>query len=80
MDCLGAAASSAQSRAKPAGYIDVSPTSFDAVVADGQMPGTKRVYPRTVADRLKMDAAFDALHTTTTRVSATLLPHRVAGT
>jgi hypothetical protein len=31
------------------------------MVADGRMPGPKRINARTVWDRLKVDAAFDAL-------------------
>jgi len=49
------------SRTEAAAYIGVSPTLFDAMVADGRMPGPKRINARTVWDRLKVDAAFDAL-------------------
>ena len=49
------------SRTEAAAYIGVSPTLFDAMVADGRMPGPKRINSRTVWDRLKLDAAFDAL-------------------
>ncbi|MGC2223368.1 MAG: hypothetical protein WA624_13910 [Methylocella sp.] len=49
------------SRTEAAAYIGVSPTLFDAMVADGRMPRPKRINARTVWDRLKLDAAFDAL-------------------
>ena len=48
-------------RVKAAAYIDVSPTTFDAMVRDGLMPPPKSIGRRKVWDRRKLDEAFDAL-------------------
>jgi predicted DNA-binding transcriptional regulator AlpA len=42
-------------------YVGISPTKFDALVADRRMPQPKRIDGRKVWDRLSLDAAFDAL-------------------
>jgi len=44
-----------------AAYIDVSPSKFDQMVADGRMPKPKTIDARRVWDRLKVDKAFTAL-------------------
>jgi predicted DNA-binding transcriptional regulator AlpA len=49
------------SRAQAAAYVGVSPTLFDRMVTDHKMPKPVRIYGRTVWDRRKVDAAFDAL-------------------
>ncbi|HEY3909477.1 MAG TPA: hypothetical protein VGM07_06260 [Stellaceae bacterium] len=49
------------SRAQSAEYIGVGTTKFDEMVADGRMPGRKRIDGRTVWDRIALDAAFAAL-------------------
>ena len=49
------------SRVQAAEYIGVGVTKFDEMVDDGRMPRPKRIDGRTVWDRLKLDAAFDAL-------------------
>lgn len=49
------------SRVQAAGYVGVSPTLFDAMVADGRMPRPKRVNARIIWDRLALDEAFAAL-------------------
>ena len=49
------------SRVQAAEYIGVGVTKFDEMVDDGRMPKPKRIDGRTVWDRLKLDAAFDAL-------------------
>ncbi len=49
------------SREEAAAYVGISPSLFDLMVKDGRMPGPKRINSRTVWDRLKLDAAFDAL-------------------
>lgn len=49
------------SRVEAAAYIGVSPTMFDEMVKDSRMPTPKRINSRTVWDRKKLDAAFDAL-------------------
>jgi len=49
------------SREQAAAYIGVSPSLFDAMVKDGRLPQPKRINARVVWDRLKLDAAFDAL-------------------
>jgi predicted DNA-binding transcriptional regulator AlpA len=49
------------SRVQAAAYIGVSPTLFDAMVADGRMPKPTRINSRVVWDRVKLDEAFAAL-------------------
>jgi predicted DNA-binding transcriptional regulator AlpA len=52
------------SRDEAAAYIGVSPSLFDILVKDGRMPSPKRINSRVVWDRLKLDAAFEALDDT----------------
>lgn len=49
------------SRVEAAAYIGVSPTLFDSMVGDGRMPKPKPMNARMVWDRLRLDAAFEAL-------------------
>ncbi|MDX2265390.1 MAG: hypothetical protein NW215_10510 [Hyphomicrobiales bacterium] len=49
------------SRTQAAAYVGVSPSLFDAMVADGRMPKPKRVNARVIWDRHALDAAFAAL-------------------
>lgn len=49
------------SRVQAAAYVGVSPSLFDEMVADGRMPGPKRINARTVWDRTQVDEAFAAL-------------------
>jgi excisionase family DNA binding protein len=49
------------SRREAAAYVGVSPTTFDAMVADGQMPKPKHIGTRRVWDRRRVDEAFDEL-------------------
>jgi predicted DNA-binding transcriptional regulator AlpA len=49
------------SREQAAAYVGVSPSLFDTLVKDGRMPSPTRINTRTVWDRIKLDAAFDAL-------------------
>jgi predicted DNA-binding transcriptional regulator AlpA len=49
------------SRIEAAAYIGVSATLFDAMVKDGRMPGPKKINGRNVWDRVRLDAAFEAL-------------------
>lgn len=49
------------SRKLAAGYSGVSLPIWDKLVADGSMPGPKRVYGRTIWDRQAVDRAFDLL-------------------
>ena len=49
------------SRSHGASYIGVSPSLWDAMVADGRMPKPKRINSRTVWDRENVDEAFAAL-------------------
>ena len=49
------------SRVQAAEYIGVGVTKFDEMVDDGRMPKPTRIDGRTVWDRLKLDAAFEAL-------------------
>jgi predicted DNA-binding transcriptional regulator AlpA len=48
-------------RTLAAEYIGVSLSLFDRLVAEGQMPGPKRVHGRTIWDRVAVDLAFDVL-------------------
>jgi len=49
------------SRPFAARYIGVSTSKFDQMVSDGRMPEPIRIDSRKVWDRLKIDAAFEAL-------------------
>ena len=49
------------SRIQAAEYIGVGTTKFDEMVDDGRMPKPKRIDGRLEWDRIKLDAAFDAL-------------------
>ena len=49
------------SRRQAAAYVGVSPTTFDAMVADGRMPKPKHIGARRVWDRRRVDEAFDEL-------------------
>jgi hypothetical protein len=49
------------SRAQAAEFVGVSPTLFDALVADGRMPGPKCINARRVWDRNALDRAFAGL-------------------
>jgi predicted DNA-binding transcriptional regulator AlpA len=49
------------SRVEAARYVGVGTALFDAMVKDGRMPPPKRINGRVVWDRLKLDAAFEAL-------------------
>jgi predicted DNA-binding transcriptional regulator AlpA len=48
-------------REQAAAYVGVSPSLFDMLIKDGRMPGPKRINSRVIWDRLKLDAAFEAL-------------------
>jgi predicted DNA-binding transcriptional regulator AlpA len=49
------------SREQAAAYVGISPSLFDMLVKDGRMPGPKRINSRVIWDRLKLEAAFEAL-------------------
>ncbi len=49
------------SRVEAAGYIGVSPTTFDKMVLAGEMPAPKRVGSRKIWDVRALDLAFEAL-------------------
>lgn len=49
------------SRVEAAGYVGISPTTFDKMVATGEMPSPKRIGTRTIWDVRALDLAFDAL-------------------
>jgi predicted DNA-binding transcriptional regulator AlpA len=49
------------SRVEAAGYVGVSPTTFDRLVTEAKMPKAKRIFSRSVWDVRQLDAAFDAL-------------------
>lgn len=49
------------SRVEAAGYIGVSPTTFDKMIDRGEMPNPKRVGHRKIWDVRALDLAFDAL-------------------
>ena len=48
-------------RLAAAEYIGVSPSTFDKLVADAQMPGPKKLRGRLIWDRKRLDECFDAL-------------------
>nr|WP_249133664.1 hypothetical protein [Bradyrhizobium sp. AUGA SZCCT0177] len=48
------------SRSQAAEYVGISPSTFDKMVAAGEMPGPKRLRGRVVFDLKKLDCAFDA--------------------
>lgn len=49
------------SRIEAAGYVGVSPNTFDRMITDGLMPLAKRVYSRRLWDIRKLDAAIEVL-------------------
>jgi hypothetical protein len=49
------------SRLDAATYVGVSPTKFDELVADGRMPGARRIDGRKVWDVRELDLCFDDL-------------------
>lgn len=49
------------SRLAAAEYIGVSPSTFDKLIAEGQMPGPKKLRSRLIWDRKRLDECFDAL-------------------
>jgi predicted DNA-binding transcriptional regulator AlpA len=49
------------SRIEAAAYVGISPSKFDELVADGRMPGPRRIDNRKVWDVVELDIAFDAL-------------------
>lgn len=49
------------SRVEAAGYVGVSPATFDKMVGEGSMPSAKRIGRRKVWDVRRLDLAFDAL-------------------
>lgn len=48
-------------REESARYVGVSPTKFDEMVRDGDMPRPKRIGGCVVWDLKRLDMAFDAL-------------------
>jgi excisionase family DNA binding protein len=48
------------SRVQAAEYIGVSPSTFDKMVADGQMPTPRKMRGRVIWDRKRLDQFFDA--------------------
>ncbi len=49
------------SREEAAMYIGISPSKFDELVADGRMPGPRRIDSRKVWDVRELDLFFDEL-------------------
>ena len=49
------------SRPEAAGYIGVSPSTFDKMIAVGKMPKPIHVGTRNIWDRVALNRAFDAL-------------------
>ena len=49
------------SRVEAARYVGVSPTTFDKMLAAGEMPPPKRVGSRKIWDVRAVDLAFDAI-------------------
>jgi len=48
-------------RVEAAGYVGLSPTGFDRLVREKQMPRPKHVGGRRIWDLRALDVAFDAL-------------------
>jgi excisionase family DNA binding protein len=48
------------SRVQAAEYVGVSPSTFDKMVTNGEMPAPKRIGGRVIWDRKQLDCAFDA--------------------
>jgi predicted DNA-binding transcriptional regulator AlpA len=48
-------------REEAAGYVGISATKFDDMVADGRMPPCREIDGRNVWDRHEVDIAFSAL-------------------
>lgn len=51
----------ALSRDLAAAYLDLSPNTFDTLVADGRMPKPVQIGKRKVWDVRQIDAAFDEM-------------------
>lgn len=49
------------SRVEAAAFVGVSPSLFDRMVAEGQMPQPKMIRSRVVWDRAKLEVYFEAL-------------------
>ena len=49
------------SRIDAAIYVGISPSKFDQMVADGRMPGARRIDGRKVWDVRELDLCFDDL-------------------
>jgi predicted DNA-binding transcriptional regulator AlpA len=49
------------SRIEAAMYLGISPTKFDALIADGRMPRPRMIDSRKVWDIVELDSAFDDL-------------------
>jgi hypothetical protein len=49
------------SRIEAAVYVGISPCKFDQLIADGRMPGPRRIDCRKVWDVRELDLSFDDL-------------------
>lgn len=49
------------SRAEAAGYVGVSPVTFDKMISDKMMPPAKRVYSRILWDVRQLDSCIEDL-------------------
>jgi predicted DNA-binding transcriptional regulator AlpA len=49
------------SRIEAAAYVGISPCKFDQLIADGRMPGARRIDGRKVWDVRELDLCFDEL-------------------
>jgi hypothetical protein len=49
------------SRVEAAMYVGISPCKFDQLIADGRMPGPRRIDGRKVWDLRELDLSFDDL-------------------
>jgi excisionase family DNA binding protein len=49
------------SRVEAAEYIGISPSKFDELIADGRMPGARRIDGRKIWDVRELDLCFDDL-------------------
>jgi excisionase family DNA binding protein len=49
------------SKEEAARYVGVSPTTFDRMIVDREMPKPRQMRGRTVWDRAELDMAFSAM-------------------
>ncbi|WP_434729490.1 hypothetical protein [Rhizobium binae] len=61
-------------RVAAAAYVGIGATTFDAMVATGEMPAPRKARGRVLWDRFELDEAFDALPRDDARAPASTRP------